>query len=207
MEEPLDSPDVQGTLHRPAQPDGRGIVLTHGAGSNKDAPVLVKLARAFEEIGITVLRYNLPFRRLRAHGSPHPSHAARDREGVRHAVTAMRATVTGPIVAGGHSYGGRQTAMAAAEESGLAVSSLVLFSYPLHPPGRPEKLRTAYFPDLHMPVLFVQGTKDPFGSPEELRVHLPLIPAATDVIEIAGAAHDLKRAPEFARQIAERMLF
>jgi predicted alpha/beta-hydrolase family hydrolase len=207
MEEPFVSSEVQGILHRPAEPNGRGIVLTHGAGSNKDAPVLVKIVRALEERGFTVLRYDLPFRRLRAHGSPNPSNAARDREGVRHAVAAMRGIVPGPIVAGGHSYGGRQTAMAAAEEPGLAVSSLVLFSYPLHPPGQPEKLRTAYFPDLRIPVLFVQGTKDPFGSPLELQVHLPLIPAATDVIEIAGAGHDLKRAPEFAQQIAERMLF
>ena len=207
MEERFDSPAIQGTLHRPEQPNGRGMVLTHGAGSNKDAPVLVKLARAFEGLGYTVLRYDLPFRRLRAHGSPHPSHAARDREGVRQAVAAMRATVAGSIAAGGHSYGGRQTAMSAAEEPGLAVSSLVLFSYPLHPPGQPEKLRTAYFPGLHTPALFVQGTKDPFGTPEELRAHLPLIPAATGVIEIPGAAHDLKRAPEFAQQIAERMLF
>jgi uncharacterized protein len=207
MEERFESPEVLGILHRPAQPNGRGIVLTHGAGSNKDAPVLTKLARAFEGFGYTVLRYDLPFRRLRASGSPHPSHAARDREGVRHAVAAMRAIVAGSIVAGGHSYGGRQTAMAAAEEPGLDVSSLVLFSYPLHPPGQPEKLRTAYFPNLRTTVLFVNGTKDPFGTPDELRAHLPLIPAPTQIIEIAGAGHDLKRAPEFAQQIVERMLF
>jgi predicted alpha/beta-hydrolase family hydrolase len=158
-------------------------------------------------MGYTVLRYDLPFRRLRASGSPNPSNAARDREGVRQAVAAMRTIVAGSIVAGGHSYGGRQTAMAAAEEAGLDVASLVLFSYPLHPPGQPAKLRTDYFPNLHKPVLFVHGTKDPFGTPDELRAHLPLIPAPTQIIEIPGGGHDLKRAPEFAQQIVERMLF
>jgi predicted alpha/beta-hydrolase family hydrolase len=207
MEERLESPEVQGTLHRPEHPNGRGIVLTHGAGSNKDGPVLTKLARAFEGLGYTVLRYNLPFRRLRASGSPNPSNAAKDREGVRQAVAAMRAIVKGALVAGGHSYGGRQTAMAAAEAPGLDVSSLALFSYPLHPPGQPQKLRTDYFPGLKLPVLFVHGTKDPFGAPDELRAHVPLIPAATHIIEIPGGAHDLKRAPEFAQEIVERMLF
>jgi len=77
----------------------------------------------------------------------------------------------------------------------------------LHPPGQPDKLRTAYFPNLRTPVLFVHGTKDPFGKPDELRAHLHLIPAATAVIEIEGAGHDLKRAPDFAQQIVERMLF
>jgi predicted alpha/beta-hydrolase family hydrolase len=97
--------------------------------------------------------------------------------------------------------------MAAAEPAGLDAASLVLFSYPLHPPGQPDKLRIDYFPNLQLPVLFVHGTKDPFGVADEVRAHLPRIPAATHLIEIPGGAHDLKRAPEFAKEIAERMLF
>jgi len=206
MEERYESDGVQGTLHRPERPNGHGIVLTHGAGSNSQAPLLVQLARGFEEQGYSVLRYDLPFRILRPRGSPVPAHSARDRDGVRQAVSVMRDVVSGSVVAGGHSYGGRQTAMAAAETPGL-VQSLVLFSYPLHPPSKPQQLRTSFFGDLRTPALFVHGTRDPFGSIEELRLHLALIPAPTDVLAVEGAGHDLKRAPSLLGEILDRMLF
>ena len=207
MEEPFDNGTVQGFLHRPAQPNDHGIVLTHGAGANARAPLLVGLARAFEDRGFTVLRYDLPFRRLRPGGPPMPAQAARDREGVREAVSAMRGLVPGSIVAAGHSYGGRQTAMAAAEDPAL-VRSLVLFSYPLHPPKKPGQLRTSFFRDLRTPALFVHGTRDPFGTIEELRANIALIPARTEIVAVEGAAHDLKRAPALVgEQILPRMLF
>ena len=206
MEEHYESIDVRGVLHLPDHPNGDAIVLTHGAGSNYQAPLLVRLARAFEENGYTVLSYDLPFRRLGQKGPPMPAHAARDRQGIRQAVSAIRGMVTGSVIAGGHSYGGRQTAMAAAEDPALA-RSLVLFSYPLHPPKKPEQLRTAFFGDLRTPTLFVHGTKDPFGSIEELRSHIALISAPTDLIAVEGAAHDLKRAPDLIQEILARMLF
>jgi predicted alpha/beta-hydrolase family hydrolase len=96
--------------------------------------------------------------------------------------------------------------MAASEQAGLA-GSLVLFSYPLHPPGRPEQLRNTFFPQLQTPALFVHGTRDTFGTIEELRANLVMIPARTEVIAIEGAGHDLKRAPERAQEIIQRMLF
>jgi predicted alpha/beta-hydrolase family hydrolase len=206
MEERYQSGGVQGILHRPANANGHGLILTHGAGSNSNAPLLVRLAHAFEEAGFHVLRYDLPFRQQRPSGSPIPAHSARDREGVREAAAAMRAIVTGKIIAGGHSYGGRQTAMAASEDGAFA-SSLVLFSYPLHPPNQPAKLRTAFFPELRTPALFVHGTRDPFGTVEEMRTHIAAIPARTDLLIVEGAAHDLKRAPDLAGEIIERMLF
>ena len=135
MEEPFHAEGVRGVLHEPEQPGGDGIVLTHGAGSNMDAPLLVRMARAFADAGYFVLRYDLPFRQ-RAGGSPHPSAAPLDREGVRRAVAAMRQLASGRVFAGGHSYGGRQTAMAASEDRDLA-GGLLLLSYPLHPPERP----------------------------------------------------------------------
>ncbi len=207
MEEQFDTGAVEGFLHHPEHPNGHGIVLTHGAGANAAAPLLVRLARAFADNGFTVLRYNLPFRRLRPGGPPSPAQAARDREGVREAVGAMRGLASGSIVAAGHSYGGRQTAMAAAEDPAL-VRSLVLFSYPLHPPKKPGQLRTSFFGDLRTPALFVHGTRDPFGSIEELREHIARIPAPTEIVAVEGAAHDLKRAPDLvAGQILPRMLF
>jgi len=204
MEERYESGGVRGILHRPARPNDHGIILTHGAGSNCNAPLLTALARAFEEDGFHVLRYDLPFRQRG--GTPHPAQAGRDREGVVEAAGVMRAMVSGRLMAGGHSYGGRQTAMAAAEKPDLAAG-LVLFSYPLHPPNKPEQLRTAFFPDLRTPTLFVHGTKDPFGSIEEMRTHIAAIPARTDLMAIEGAAHDLKRAAGMVRQVIDRMLF
>jgi len=204
MEETFNSGGVRGVMHRPEKPGGGALALTHGAGSNSNAPLLVSLARGFAGAGLLVLRYDLPFRQLRAGGSPHPSGAARDRDGVAQAVAAIRALAPGPIYAGGHSYGGRQTAMAAAERPGLA-DALLLLSYPLHPPAKPEQKRTGYFPDLRVPALFVHGAKDPFGTPEELRVAIAAIPARTDVLLVEGAGHDLKKAASSALLIWSRL--
>jgi hypothetical protein len=82
--------------------------------------------------------------------------------------------------------------MLAAEQPGIA-DSLLLLSYPLHPPNRPDQLRTGHFPGLRTPARFVHGTKDPFGSPEELREAMALIPAPTELIVVEGAGHDLAR--------------
>jgi predicted alpha/beta-hydrolase family hydrolase len=203
MLEPIESEQVYGVLHRPEAPNGDAIALTHGAGSDCQAPLLVQVAQAFADAGYLALRYDLPFRRQRGKGPPFPAAAARDREGVGHAVAALR-RMAGRVFAGGHSYGGRQTAMAAAEQPALA-EGLLLLSYPLHPPKRPEQKRTAFFGDLRTPALFVHGTADPFASIEELRTAMALIPAATDLIAVEGAGHDLKRAAGLATSLVERL--
>jgi predicted alpha/beta-hydrolase family hydrolase len=203
MEELFHTELVSGKLHRPEQESGDAILLAHGAGSNADAPLLVKLARAFADNGHLVLRYNLPFR-LERSGPPHPSVAARDREGIASAIEAMGKLVRGRVIAGGHSYGGRQTTMLAAERPGL-IAGLLLLSYPLHPPKKPDQKRTAHFPNLRTPALFVHGTADPFGSLEELREAMALIPAPTDLLPVEGAAHDLKRAPSLVSEILTRI--
>jgi uncharacterized protein len=203
MQEPFDSGQVRGFLHRPDEPAADAIALTHGAGSNCNAPLLVRMAQAFADAGYLALRYDLPFRRMRPKGPPFPAAAARDREGVAHAVNALRGMVSGRVFAGGHSYGGRQTAMAAAEQPALA-DGLLLLSYPLHPPNRPEQMRTAFFPDLRTPALFVHGTSDPFATIEELRLAIASIPARTDLLAVEGAGHDLKRAADLSADILER---
>jgi predicted alpha/beta-hydrolase family hydrolase len=187
-------------LHRPEAANGDGIVITHGAGSNADSPLVVRMAQALAGGGYLVERYNLPFRMARPKGPPFPAQAARDREGVVRAVAEMRALVSGRVFAAGHSYGGRQSAMAAAENPGL-VDGLLLLSYPLHPPRKPAQKRTSFFPELRTPALFVHGTADPFGSPEELREAMALIPARTELFPVEGAGHDLKRAPDLAHEI------
>jgi predicted alpha/beta-hydrolase family hydrolase len=190
--EPFIADGIRGFLHRADGKAETGLVLTHGAGGNCTMPLLVTVATAFCAAGYDVLRCDLPFRQRRPKGPPSPSGAAADREGLRVAVAALRARGPRRVILGGQSYGGRQATMLAADDPGLA-EGLLLFSYPVHPPGRPERRRTEHFPRLQTPGVFVSGTVDPFGSPAELRDAISLIPALTEVITVEGAGHDLRR--------------
>ena len=113
-------PAVRGFLHRPAVESRRAVVLTHGAGGNSGGPLLVALATTFADRGLTALRCDLPYRQARPTGPPSPSRAARDREGLKHAVLAMRRMASDNVVLAGHSYGGRQASMLSAAEPDLA---------------------------------------------------------------------------------------
>jgi len=201
-------PRVRGFLHRPQTPNGDGIVLTHSAGANCQSPLLVAMAEGFAESGVTVLRCDLPFRQLRPHGPPGPGSGVRDREGLRQAVAAIRKIVSKRVFLGGHSYGGRQASMLAAEDSAVAAA-LLLLSYPLHPPRRPTQLRTAHFPQLRVPSLFVAGTRDDFASLEEITRALELIPTPTKLLVIEGAAHGLagrRELPALAARVTSAFL-
>jgi uncharacterized protein len=179
-----------GFVHRPAHPTGDGILLTHGAGSNCRSPLLVGLAEAFARIGLWVLRYDLPFRQRRPFGPPGRADGAADRAGLRSAVERLRSIATGRLILAGHSYGGRQASLLAVED-GTAADSLLLLSYPLHPPNKPAELRTSHFPQWRTRALFVHGTNDPFGSVDELVTAVRLIPAETQIQAIEKAGHDL----------------
>ena len=181
---------VQGFLHR-AETTGKGfLVLTHGAGGNCNAPLLVALGERFAAAGLSTLRCNLPFRQRRLTGPPSPSDAKHDQEGLRRAVMLMKQEFSGTAYVGGVSYGGRQASMLVASEPSL-VDGLFLLSYPLHPPGRAAQMRTAHFPELKTPTLFVSGTKDAFGSIEEFEAAIRLIPAKKKLLPIEGAGHGL----------------
>jgi len=184
---------VRGHLHVPASSSGDALILTHGAGSNCQAPLLKALATSFCESGMTVLRCDLPFRQLRPHGPPPRGSAEGDQQGLRRAVETMKQKVSGRVFLGGHSYGGRQASILASSEPGL-VEALLLLSYPLHPPKRPTELRTAHFPSLRTAALFVHGTRDGFGSMEEMVAALKLIPAPAHLFTIEGAGHELMTA-------------
>ncbi len=187
-------PKVRGFLHLPETPSGDGLVLSHGAGSSANAPLLIMLAETFSANGFTVLRSDLPYRQSRSFGPPGPGDAARDRAGLRNALATLKKLVGGRLFLGGHSYGGRQSSMLCAElaqkEPNL-VTALLLLSYPLHPPRKPEQQRTQHLPDLRTPTLFVQGTRDPFASITEMERTLKMIPAKTKLIVVEGAGHDL----------------
>jgi len=198
-------PPVRGFLHTPVEPSGDALVLTHSAGANCRAPLLVAVAETLAGLGVTVLRCDLPFRQERATGPPLRT-ASRDQAGLKAAVEAMRRKgMPARVFLGGHSYGGRMGSMLAAEEPGL-VDGLLLLSYPLHPPRRPEQLRTGHFPRLQTPALFISGTRDPFGSRAELEAAIALIPARTRLVMVEGAGHELmsKRSQgEVMRVVAE----
>jgi uncharacterized protein len=202
-------PSVRGFLHRGQKPAGTGLVLTHGASGNCRGPLLVMVATAFAEAGFQVLRCDLPYRQARATGPPSPTGAARDRAGLEAAVEAMRRLGVTHVTLAGISYGGRQASMLAAEKP-LLADALLLLSYPLHPPGKPSELRVAHLPEVRTPAVFVHGSRDPFGAPDELERALALIPAPTTLVVIEGAGHDLSRgrkaAVETHREVATRGL-
>ncbi len=181
---------VRGFVHSPAAHRGHGLVLTHGAGANCHSPLLIALANEFCAFGLTVIRCDLPFRQLRPHGPPPRGSAERDQQGLRAVVAELRSLIDGRVFLGGHSYGGRQASMLAAAEPGL-VDGLLLLSYPLHPPRRAAEVRTAHFPNLHTPALFVQGSRDGFASPGEITDALKIIPARTQLLSIEAAGHEL----------------
>jgi predicted alpha/beta-hydrolase family hydrolase len=190
--QPASGPAVQGFLHRPSAATTRGIVLAHGAGSNATAPILVSACTFFSEAGFLAMRINLPFRQRG--GTPAPSQSGQDREGLKNAADFLRSCGASTIVLGGHSYGGRQATMLAAEDPSVA-DALLLLSYPLHPPNKPAQLRTAHLPELRVPCVFAHGTRDPFGSIDEMTAALALIPARHILIDVEKSGHDLKKLP------------
>jgi uncharacterized protein len=185
-------PPVEGFLHRPEAPSSDVLVLTHGAGGNACMPLLIAVAEGFAGAGFTVLRCNLPFRQKRSFGPPRPGDAAGDRLGLKNALAAVREFKSSKlrrVFLGGQSYGGRQASMLLAEES--LADGLLLFSYPLHAPSKPDQARIQHLPQIKMPVMFVHGTHDPFGTIEEIESARKLIPAKTLLISVDGAGHDL----------------
>ena len=197
------APAIQGFLHEPARSNGSTVILTHGAGADCQSRLLVEMSNALASSGFTVLRFDLPFRRVRPHGPPPPGSAARDQDGLRRAIALMKEKSHRQIFVGGHSYGGRQATMLVSEEPQL-VDGLLLLSYPLHPPKKPTQLRTKHFPKLTRPAFFVHGTRDPFGTIAEMKAALKLIPASHTLVEVEGAGHDLlpKKTPsEFLARI------
>lgn len=211
-------PTVRGYLHTPETSNGNGLVLTHGAGANAQSPLLIAVAGTFAAAGYTVLRCDLPFRQSRSFGPPGPADGARDRAGLKNAVSALKRILGGAfsprtarsVYLGGHSYGGRQCSMLCTEQPELAPA-LLLLSYPLHPPRKPGQQRTQHLPDLRTPTLFVHGTRDPFASVAELEQAMKMIPAKTKLMIVEGAGHDLgfkgkARKEEWPRLILEEFV-
>lgn len=198
---------IAGVAHEPDAAPRGVVVLTHGAGGNRDGALLTRICDEWASRGWLAVRYNLPYRRRRPKGPPSGS-AKADQDGVAEAITLARGLTDGPVLAGGHSYGGRMTSMVAADTGGMDV--LTLFSYPVHPPGKPERARTEHLPNITVPTVFTHGTSDPFGTIDEVAAAAALVGGPTEVVAIDGARHDLASrthdVPALAVDAALRML-
>lgn len=167
-----------------------GLILAPGASAGRDQPALVAIDEAVSAAGVRVERIDFPYR-LAGRRAP-------DRPPVLLATVVEAAAgcarawhlAPGRIALGGRSMGGRMCSMAVAE--GLGAAALVLVSYPLHPPGKPERLRTEHFAALDVPCLFVSGTRDAFGSPRELEAATAAIPGPVTHSWVDGGGHGLR---------------
>ena len=147
-----------------------GLILFHGAGGNRDHPTFLALE---ERLGVPVARVNFPYR-LKGPGRRFPDRMPRLIEAIVEATQHWaKAWNVEPdeLVLGGRSMGGRAASMAIAQ--GLGARGLLLLSYPLHPPGKPDKLRADHLDQVACPTLLIQGNRDPFGKPAEFAQHLP----------------------------------
>ena len=169
----------------------RALLITPGAGHDRDQSTLVAIEAALVVHGVAVERMDFPYR---CAGRRAPDRAPVLIEAVRQGLADL-ASRTGlspeKIALGGRSMGGRMCSMAVAE--GLPARALVLIAYPLHPPGKPERARTEHFPALRVPCLFVSGTRDSFGTPAELEAATPTIPGPVTHVWIDGGDHGLRR--------------
>lgn len=167
-----------------------GLFLTPGAGSDRDHSSLRAIESALAPLPVE--RHDFPRRRAGKAGVDRAPVAIADVVEATAAFAARIGVDAGSLVLGGRSFGGRMCSMAVAE--GLPAAGLVLISYPLHPPGKPDRLRIEHLPELRVPVLFVSGGRDPFGTPEELQHHASVIPGPVTHVVVEGKGHDLKSA-------------
>ncbi|QRY61055.1 alpha/beta fold hydrolase [Gordonia sp. PDNC005] len=186
----IDADGVRADIIAPAEPRGT-VILAHGAGSNRSSVLLRALSEALVARGLVVARIDLPYRQQRPKGPPSPARSGTDREGIRAAVDMLRETTSGPLIIGGQSYGGRQASMVAADDPRIC-DGLLLTSYPLHPPGKPEKARTEHLPQIVAPTLIVHGRTDAFGTSDEFADAITLFGGPVRLLEIEKADHSLK---------------
>jgi uncharacterized protein len=189
---PVDDPLVEtvtAAVHRPERVAGHGVLLAPGAGGDLDGDGLVALASLLADLGHPTVRVNLPYREAGRRAAPR---ADRSVEPYRRVLRAAQAEVDapGPWVLGGKSYGGRVASLAVAE--GQPAAGLLFYGYPLHPPGRPDRLRVEHWPSVSVPSLFLQGDRDPFCRLDLLEVHLRKLPRRSTLHVVVGGDHSLR---------------
>lgn len=169
--------------------DAPAMVVAHGAGAGMDHPFMSGFCRALADEGVAALRFNFPYIEAGRRSPDRPANAiAAYRAAVDAAATR---TGDGPVIGGGKSYGGRMASMAAAE--GASVAGLVFLGYPLHAPGKPDQARDEHLYGLEIPMLFLQGTKDPFADPTTLAGVLRRLGDRATYVPFEGAGHSFER--------------
>jgi len=178
--------------------DGPALVVGHGAGAGMDHPFIVGFCEALPDEGIAALRFNFPYMEA---GRRTPDQAANAIAAFRAVFEAATGRAGGrPVLAGGKSYGGRIASMAAAD--GMPAAALVFLGYPLHPPGKPDRIRDGHLYGLDIPMLFLHGTKDPFADPALLGVVVDKLGDRATLVDVEGAGHSFERSrKDDAREI------
>ena len=186
-------PTVTAVRHGRKRSKQMRVLLAPGAGGNLDNVGLVALAEVLARLGHPVVRVNLPHHEL---GRRTPPRADRSVAAYRQLLAAAQELVPGPYpwIAGGKSYGGRVASLAAAE--GMDVAGLLFYGYPLHPPGKPDRLRVDHWPHVPVPCLFLHGERDPFGDPEQLEPQLRKLPRRATLQVVRGGDHSLRVSAE-----------
>ncbi|MBS3939622.1 MAG: dienelactone hydrolase [Actinobacteria bacterium] len=193
---------VTAVLQRPDDISGPPVLLTHGAGGDLDAEGLVALGDVIAGLGSVVVRANLPYREGGRRGAPRAESSVAPFVSLWQSADALlreRDLVRAgtPWVLGGKSYGGRVASLALADDPAdgsarPAAAGLLFYGYPLHPPGKPEKLRVAHWPRIGVPCLFLQGDRDPFSTGDLLEQHLTKLPRRATLEIVQGGDHSLR---------------
>jgi predicted alpha/beta-hydrolase family hydrolase len=189
---------VSGIYARPSKAAAT-LVVAHGAGSGMDHPFLVGFARAMNDLGIATLRFNFVYIE---NGRRAPDPAPFLEETWRAAFDAASDRAKGePVWAGGKSLGGRIASMVVAD--GMAAAGLVFLGYPLHPPGKPERIRDEHLYRIEVPMLFLEGTRDPFSTPELLQGVIAKLGKRASLVPIEGGDHsfNVRGAKRDAREV------
>jgi predicted alpha/beta-hydrolase family hydrolase len=180
-----------------------GLLLTPGAGTGADHPSLIAIENGLAADRLPVCRMDFPYRQAgRRAPDRAPVLVAAVREGAAAFATKL-GVEPGALALGGRSMGGRMCSMAIAE--GWPAAALICIAYPLHPPGKPERLRTEHLRALTLPCLFISGTRDAFGRPDELEAATAAIPGPVTHVWLDGADHSLRRQDE--KILAEVRMF
>jgi uncharacterized protein len=170
-------------------PLGRTLVLGHGAGAGQESGFMTGFAEALSELGVTVVTFNFLYTEQRRRI---PDRAPVLEACYRDVIEAARQTLREPLFIGGKSMGGRIATQVAAADSELPIDGLVLLGYPLHPPGRPAEQRSRHLPAIGRPMLFVQGSRDAFGTPAELQPVLDTLTPPPVIYVVEGGDHSFK---------------
>jgi uncharacterized protein len=178
---------------------GATLMLAHGAGAPQQHPFMVMFSRALSERGIDVVTFNFLYAEQRRKVPDRMPQLVACYRAAIEAARSELASARERLFIGGKSMGGRAATHVAAEDPAMSVRGIVLLGYPLHPPGRPDQLRDAHLPGVRRPMLFVQGTRDAFGTPSELKPVLASLSPLPTLHHIEGGDHSFKIAGRDAK--------